>query len=65
MQQRITYTIGEAYDRLRDWIYAYRAQTDITPLDQFFAQIFGELLSQPGYGFHDERDAARVFPTSW
>jgi len=60
MQQRITYTIGEAYDRLRDWIYAYRAQTEITPLDQFFAQIFGELLSQPGYGFHDERDAARV-----
>ncbi|MFN8493441.1 MAG: hypothetical protein U0350_37930 [Caldilineaceae bacterium] len=60
MQQRITYTIGQAYDRLRDWIYAYRAQPDVAPLDQFFAQIFGEVLSQPGYGFHNERDAARV-----
>lgn len=60
MQQRITYTIGEAYDRLRNWLYAYRANTESLPLDQFFAQIFGELLSQPGFGFHADRDAARV-----
>lgn len=60
MQQRITYTIGETFDRLRDWIYAYRATTDLIPLDQFFAQLFGEVLSQPGYGFHEDRDAARV-----
>ncbi len=60
MQRRITYTLGEAYDRLRAWIYAYRANPDVAPLDQFFAQIFGELLSQPGYGFHDDRDAARI-----
>jgi hypothetical protein len=60
MQQRITYAIGETYDRLRDWIYAYRAATDLVPLDQFFAQLFGEVLSQPGYGFHEDRDAARV-----
>ena len=60
MQQRITYTIGEAYDRLRDWIYRYRANPDIVPMDQFFARLFGELLSQPGYGFHEDRDAARV-----
>ncbi|MBX3010315.1 MAG: AAA family ATPase [Caldilineaceae bacterium] len=60
MQQRITYTIGETYDRLRDWLYAYRASTDNVPLDQFFAHLFGELLSQPGYGFHEDKDAARV-----
>ncbi len=60
MQQRITFTIGESYDRLRHWIYAYRASADLTPLDQFLAQIFGELLSQAGYGFHDDRDAARI-----
>ena len=60
MQQRITYTIGEAYDRLRNWLYAYRANTESLPLDQFFAHLFGELLSQPGFGFHADRDAARV-----
>ena len=60
MQQRITFTIGESYDRLRDWIYAYRANPDIVPLDQFFARLFGEVLSQFGYGFHEDRDGARV-----
>jgi len=60
MQQRITYTIGEAYDRLRDWIYTYRANPELIPLDQFLARLFGEVLSQPGYGFHQDLDAARV-----
>jgi hypothetical protein len=59
-QQRVTYAIGEAYERLRDWLYAYRSGGELLPLDQFFAQLFGELLSQPGYGFHDDFDAARV-----
>lgn len=60
VQQRVTYTVGEAYDRLRDWIYTYRATPEEVPLDQFFARLFGEVISQPGYGFHDDRDAARV-----
>jgi hypothetical protein len=60
IQGRITYTLGEAYDHLRDWIYAYRATPEIAPLDQFFARLFGEVLSQPGYGFHEDRDGARV-----
>lgn len=60
MQQRITYTVGERYDYLREWLYAYRASGEITPLDQFFARLFGEVLSQPGFGFHDDYDAARV-----
>lgn len=60
MQQRITFALGEAFDHLRDWLYAYRSAPEITPLDQFFARFFGEVLSQPGYGFHDDRDAARV-----
>jgi len=60
MQARITFRLGEIYDRLRDWIYAYRANADLVPLDQFFARLFGELLSQPGFGFHDDRDTARI-----
>jgi hypothetical protein len=60
MRERITYAAGEDYDRLREWLYAYRNGGEETPLDQFFARIFGELLSQPNYGFHEDRDAARV-----
>jgi hypothetical protein len=60
MQERITYMAGEAYERLREWIYAYRASGEMLPLDQFFARLFGELLSQPGFGFHNDYDAARV-----
>ncbi len=60
IQQRVTFAIGESYERLRAWLAAYRAETDFTPLDQFFARIFGELLSQPGFGFHDNVDAARI-----
>lgn len=60
IRRRVTYASGERYSRLRDWLYAYRSETTLTPLDQFFARLFGEVLSQPGYGFHDDRDAARV-----
>ena len=60
MQERITYVAGAAYDHLRGWLYAYRAESTPVPLDQFFARLFGELLSQPGYGFHQDYDAARV-----
>ena len=60
MQERITYVAGEAYDRLRNWLYTYRTSGELLPLDQFFARLFGELLSQPGFGFHDDYDAARI-----
>ena len=60
IRERITYAAGEDFDRLRTWLYAYRAAAEETPLDQFFARLFGELLSQPNYGFHEDRDAARV-----
>ncbi len=60
MQQRITFAAGEAFDLLRDWIYAYRAEPEVLPLDQFFARLFGEVLSRPGFGFHDDYDAARI-----
>jgi hypothetical protein len=60
MQARITYVAGEAFDRLRNWLYAYRTGGDLLPLDQFFARLFGEVLSQPGFGFHEDYDAARI-----
>jgi hypothetical protein len=59
-QERITFTVGEAYERLRGWLYDYRAEAEPLPLDQFLARLFGEVLSQPGFGFHADYDAARV-----
>jgi hypothetical protein len=60
MRARFSYAGGEDYDRLRGWLYAYRASTEPATLDQFFARLFGEVLSQPGFGFHADRDAART-----
>lgn len=59
MQARITYVAGERYDRLREWLLAAAAEAD-TPLDHLFSRLFGEVLSQPGYGFHDDPEAGRV-----
>jgi superfamily I DNA/RNA helicase len=59
MQERITSLGGSRYSRLRTWIHAYRAHPPL-PLDHFLRRLFGELLSQPGYGFHQDLDAARI-----
>jgi len=59
MQARITYLVGERYERLRTWIEAYRVGA-FDPLDHFFSRLFGEVLSQAGFGFHDDPEAGRV-----
>jgi hypothetical protein len=58
-RERITYRIGEVYDRLRDWL-ENAASGPVEPLDHFIARLFGELLSQPGFGFHADYKAAEV-----
>ncbi|MCP4140009.1 MAG: hypothetical protein GY755_06925 [Chloroflexi bacterium] len=60
VQERITYLFGAHYAELRDWILAYREQADIPPFDHFLRKLFGEILSQPGFGFHRDLDSARV-----
>ena len=60
VQKRVTFAAGERYERLRRWLADYRAESEFSPLDRFFARIFGELLSQPGFGFHDRPEAARM-----
>ena len=59
VQQRITYQIGERYDALRDWLERYRLNSQ-PELDHFISRLFGEVLSQPGYGFHTHLDTGRV-----
>ncbi len=58
-QERITFTFGNRYSTLRDWILTYREEQPL-PLDHFLRRFFGEVLSQPGFGFHRNLDAARV-----
>lgn len=59
MQERITYVLGEKYTNLRTWISQYRESTP-QPFDFFLRKLFGEILSQPEYGFHRNLDAVRV-----
>ena len=60
VQTRVAFATGERYEQLRLWLADYRTESELSPLDRFFARIFGELLSQPGFGFHDQPEAARM-----
>jgi hypothetical protein len=59
VQQRIGDAFGTRYETLREWIQAYRGSMPL-PLDHFFRRLFGEVLSQPGFGFHANLDAVRA-----
>jgi hypothetical protein len=58
-QQRITYRLGQRYEALREWLERYRAAPP-DELDYFLSRLFGEVLSQPGYGFHANFTAGEV-----
>jgi len=59
VQERITFNIGNRYSVLRDWLLSYR-EGDQLPLDHFLRKLFGEVLSQPGFGYHSNFDSVRV-----
>jgi len=59
VQERITYSLGERYETLRVWLNDYTKNSP-EALDHFFSRLFGEVLSQPGFGFHTDFDAAEV-----
>jgi hypothetical protein len=59
MQERITYLLGEKYTNLRNWLNDYR-ETTPQPFDFFLRKLFGEVLSQPEYGFHRNMDSVRI-----
>jgi hypothetical protein len=58
LQDRIGFGVGQRYDHLRQWLEDYFGHT--SPLDHFLSRLFGEVISQPGYGFHRNLDAGRV-----
>jgi hypothetical protein len=59
VQERITYVFGQQYELLRTWLENYR-EGQVEPLDHFLRRLFGEILSQQGFGFHSNFDAARI-----
>jgi len=56
VQERVTYVVGERYENFRKWLAQYTGGPPLE-FDHFLARLFGEVLSQPGYGFHDDIDA--------
>ena len=59
MQERLTFVLGGRYDVLRAWL---QDVVDHRPMefDHFLSRLFGEVLSQDGFGFHRNHDAGRV-----
>ncbi len=62
VRSRITYRAGEKYDRLRNWL-ASIDETDPLPLDFFLNKLFGEIISQPGFNFHNNLDGGNTVAT--
>jgi len=64
MQERLTFVLGERYERLRGWIEDYGATqgggSGSEEFDHFLSRLFGEVLSQEGGGFHRNYDAGEV-----
>jgi hypothetical protein len=59
VQERITFIVGNRYTMLREWLLEYREGEEL-PFDHFLRKLFGEVLSQPGFGFHSDFDSVRV-----
>ncbi len=59
IRDRVTYQVGKRYDHLRDWLES-NAPQNTNRLDFFLNHLFGEVLSQPGYGFHNNLDSGNT-----
>lgn len=59
VQERLTAVFGGKYIQIREWIETYKKE-DPLPLDHFLRRLFGEVLSQPGFGFHSDDDATTI-----
>ena len=60
VRERISYQVGLHFDALRTWLLGIQHETYPLVLDHFFSRLFGELLSQPGFGFHGRQEAGEV-----
>ncbi|MEM7343810.1 MAG: hypothetical protein AAF485_06175 [Chloroflexota bacterium] len=60
IRERISYQAGVHFDRLLEWLMAVQTEATTPVLDHLFNRLFGELLSQPGFGFHGKQEAGEV-----
>ncbi len=62
VRDRITYVAGEHYEQLRAWLSEARVETarGAWPIDYFLSRVFGEILSQPGFGFYGDLESGRI-----
>ena len=59
LKERITFQFGEKMVALRSWLIEY-LENESKPLDIFFQNLYGQLLSQKGFQFHGDFDAAHL-----
>lgn len=59
MQSRITFSIGEKFEKLRTWLLENSTQSTEV-LDHWISRLFGEMLSQPGFALHNDFDSANA-----
>jgi hypothetical protein len=64
MQERISYLLGGRYDELWQWLQDYVEKMRLAEvpdeLHHFLSRLFGEVLSQAGFGFHLDLDAGAI-----
>jgi superfamily I DNA/RNA helicase len=59
LQNRITYIIGSQYQQTCDWLSSYMEQSPLA-LDHYLSRLFGELLTRPDFGFHNDLTKGRI-----
>lgn len=59
MQSRITFSIGEKFEELRNWLYENSTERSEV-LDHWISRLFGERLSQSGFALHHDFDSANT-----
>jgi hypothetical protein len=62
MQDRLTFTLGQRYETLRTWLAAYIESPGLA-LDHFLRRLFGEILTQPGFGYQDDLTGGSIAAT--
>ena len=62
MQERLTFSLGQRYDTLRTWLINY-IESPGMELDHFLRKLFGEILTQPGFGFENDLTGGTVVAT--
>ncbi|PKO07692.1 MAG: hypothetical protein CVU41_00525 [Chloroflexi bacterium HGW-Chloroflexi-3] len=58
MLERITIQAVFQYQKIFSWLVNY--QENKSEVDVFLASFFGEILSQPGFGFHENYEGAEI-----